>query len=231
VIALIVLTIATRGLFIAVSAQYADRAQPVINGGGLMDRLHLHNSAVQVKSVLDLELILYVVCGIAFIAWFARAYRNLRRTGLPDLRYPESWSILMWFLPVGNLIWPKAMANDIWRAGRSEAVQSPDGWQRLSVSPLVHVWWVIWILPTFLALAYSRLIFPSDPPTSTIDALNRLQQGLSVAQIAAVVDIVAAALAIAFVWQITRRQDRLTELLQVHGRVPASVEGAGVPPG
>jgi hypothetical protein len=141
VIGLLLVAAATRVFFVFVSEHYMGRAQAVIDGGGLMDRLRLHNAALQLESAVDLELITLVLAGAVFIAWFARAYKNLGRTGLTDLRYPESWSILMWFVPAGNLIWPKAIANDIRRAGRPQAVRNPACWHMLSVSSLVHVWW------------------------------------------------------------------------------------------
>src|SRR4051812_7498049 len=60
--------------------------------------------------------VVLVGASIAFIAWFYRAYMNIERLGARDLRASKGWSIGAWFVPILNLVRPKQLMDDIWRA-------------------------------------------------------------------------------------------------------------------
>jgi hypothetical protein len=57
-----------------------------------------------------------VLAGGLFIWWFHRAYKNLASLGATGLRYGAGWAIGGWFIPLANLVLPKRIANDLWRA-------------------------------------------------------------------------------------------------------------------
>ncbi len=62
------------------------------------------------------------VIGVGLLAvWTRRLYGNLRPLGFHELRFGEGWALGGWFVPVVNLVRPKQIVNDIWRAGESGA--------------------------------------------------------------------------------------------------------------
>jgi Domain of unknown function (DUF4328) len=89
-----------------VSASGPDTAvEELISIAEMMDLVAL----VQVASV--------IVGGVLFLAWFHRAYGNIRALGVSEPRYRRGWAIGAWFIPLANLVIPKQLANDLWRAG------------------------------------------------------------------------------------------------------------------
>src|SRR5688572_8913449 len=90
----------------------------------------------------------YLICIVAFLAWYGRAYRNLRRLGAQGLRYGNGWTIAYWFIPIANLFRPKQVVNDIWRASDPD-VPVPRGGTDTHVPALIHWWWAAWLISTF----------------------------------------------------------------------------------
>jgi hypothetical protein len=89
--------------------------------------------------------------GVGLLAmWARRLYANLRSLGVNELRFSEHWAIGGWFVPFLNLVRPKQIVDDIWRA--SDPVRRPEeAWDERPVSPLLHWWWFFWVvlwLPT-----------------------------------------------------------------------------------
>ena len=136
---------------------------------------------------------LLVATGIAFVAWFWRAYRNLDALDLPR-RYGAGWAIGGWVVPFLNFVRPKQVANDIWRSvvvAKSGASDEPGG------SILLGAWWLAWVGGTAL------VFFGRNGHERTVhDAL--LTNGLYLAR--DVVLVVGAVLAIFVVRVITRAQ-------------------------
>ena len=61
--------------------------------------------------------IVLLVCVGLLIAWTHRLYRNLEPLGFRELRFGSGWAVGGWFVPFLNLVRPKQIVNDIWRAG------------------------------------------------------------------------------------------------------------------
>jgi hypothetical protein len=142
----------------------------------------------------------YVLCTIAFLAWYGRAYRNLRRLGAGGLRWGNGWAIAYWFIPILNLFRPKQVVNDIWRAS------DPDGapgtaWSDGRVPALVHWWWALWLISSFA----ERILF-----RQSMEAGNSPSEFVSLSQTYIVwdlIDVIPAALAFLVVMKITARQE------------------------
>lgn len=142
----------------------------------------------------------FVVATVTFIVWFSRAYRNLEALGATGLRYGKGWAIGAWFVPFLNLVRPKQITNDIWRASDPEA--APDqgiDWREKSVPGFLAVWWGVWIVSISASNLAARLYFRGDDAEDirNADYLDLVSLGL---------DGVAAVLAILVASRITRRQ-------------------------
>lgn len=147
------------------------------------------------------QLAVFIAAVVFFIRWFHAAYSNLPALGQPNLRYGTGWAIGAWFVPILNLWRPKQIANDVWRGSTADAPPfAREAWKDVPVSGfLLHVWWAAWIATSIVGNAAGRAWWTGDTPEELKSAAQ-----LDIA--ASVVDIVAAALAIAVVRSLTARE-------------------------
>jgi hypothetical protein len=91
----------------------------------------------RVGTAATLILLAILVAGVLFIVWLFRVVRQLH-AGRPTMfRYRAGWAIGGWFVPLVNLVIPKQMVDDSWRAATDRAKPVP---------PLFHVWWAAYLL-------------------------------------------------------------------------------------
>jgi Domain of unknown function (DUF4328) len=105
------------------------------------------------RTALSRAVLLVDLVGIGLLAlWTRRLYRNLRPLGAGDLRFSDGWALGGWFVPFLNLVRPKQIVDDIWRA--SDPMRRPtEVWDQRPLSDLLHCWWFVWVvlcLPTLL---------------------------------------------------------------------------------
>lgn len=145
------------------------------------------------------EVVALVLSAATFLHWFRMAYRNLMALGVREreLRHSPGWAVGAWFVPFIAFIWPKQLANDIWRA--SDPEREPVVWPRRSVSPLLSWWWAAWLLSNLV----DRL---TNNAFDHVDDLNRLSGAHQQDITSLVVEIVAGFLAISVVRALTARQ-------------------------
>ena len=135
------------------------------------------------------------VTGVVFIAWTRCLYRNLASLSVFGLRFTEGWAVGAWFVPILNLIRPKQIVDDIWRAGAPPAPPTWR-WQYNAVPTLIHLWWASWITAMLLSLGVDNEPVELDEARGA--ALAELAAGVSLA--------IAAVLALNVVRALTRRQ-------------------------
>lgn len=143
------------------------------------------------------NLLLYVVMalsGIPFIAWFHRAYKNLPLLGISP-RFSSNWAIGCWFIPFANWVLPGMIGDEIWRAGRPQAsAPRAEDWN------LARIWWGVYIGSGLLGML---LLF-------AVRAAGSARGFAFVLALSAVMVVVSAVLAIAFVRRASERLDALS---------------------
>lgn len=87
----------------------------------------------------------YIIAGVLFLRWFYLAYRNLPSLGVSALYYRPIWAIVWFFVPILNLYKPYQMMSITWRASDPEPEYRGAAWRSATLTPLVGIWWVIWI--------------------------------------------------------------------------------------
>ena len=159
----------------------------------------------RVQTIARVEIGLYIVAGVLFIAWFRLAYKNVARLGVAGTRWSARWAVGGWFVPVLNLIRPKAMMNDIWRGSDPDL---PIGGTLSGGNPpwLYQVWWGVWIL----GWIGDRLTYRSFGNAQTLPALSTATVELTVSD---AVDLIGAVVAIAVVYSLTSRQRKRASAL------------------
>jgi hypothetical protein len=78
----------------------------------------------------------------AFLWWFSRSYRNLPVLGVRGLRFAPAWATGSWFLPLVNLVVPKELTDDLYRASDPDVPLLSSAWRQHTVPLHVHAWWV-----------------------------------------------------------------------------------------
>jgi hypothetical protein len=108
------------------------------------------------NGVATLITMLDLATNIAFLVWFRRAYFH---PALPAerLRFRRGLVVLSWFVPILNLIRPKQIMDDVWRASDPALLGSSAVPARKPVSMVVHMWWALWLVGTAFAFAESPL--------------------------------------------------------------------------
>ncbi len=155
-------------------------------------------SDAQTSTIATVELIAFIIAGICFIAWFRRAYSNLRLLGATTMRYAPGWAIGAWFVPILNLWRPKQIVNDIWRGSDPSHPGQQPLW-REPVSLLLWFWWGAWVLLFILNRAVAQE-WTSATSAHAIRSASRLDIATEITS------IIAAGLAIAVIRTLTKRE-------------------------
>jgi len=159
------------------------------------------------------QLVTLLAGAVAFMVWLHRAYGNLPTLGIVKPRYGRAWTIGAWFVPIVNLIIPKHLANDVWRAGDPDLTSGEPGWRKRRVATPVHWWWAAYLVGGALVRLGTSMLgnaagFEDARDAVIVDALG---QALMVAA------------ALAAIWVIrhsTQRQETRASALREAGVLP-----------
>jgi hypothetical protein len=161
-----------------------------------------------------IELAVLVLAAVLWLLWFARLHDDAGLMG--RVRYP-TWKVWGWLVPVISLFRPKQLMNDVWVASSPEG-----GSYSRTVSPLVHVWWALFILANVVARAGGALVgTPADTVESELAHLRAEAQGTIVSDVLWVVLSVVTVLLVL----------RVTARVEARGRALGLAPGGTAPPG
>jgi hypothetical protein len=171
---------------------------------GLVSEAEFNATGLRQGGVWLLQVLLWLLTGVAFIVWFHRAYRNLAGLGARSLRFTSGWAIGAWFVPVLNLVRPKQLMDDIWRATDPVLVGQPGvAWKQQPVSKMVLAWWAAYLganLTEAVAANLGQLV----PDATASEQLLYTTEAFMAADLLLVP---AALLAYVLVRQVTRREE------------------------
>ncbi|MFI8518367.1 DUF4328 domain-containing protein [Streptomyces sp. NPDC085481] len=138
---------------------------------------------------------LLVATATVFIIWFHRLRQNAE-VWAGDLQGRSTgWAIGAWFIPVANLVIPRGVAADIWRASRREPYAADGGGE----FALLNGWWTLFVLDALVGRVASRMYDKAD----TVDGIVTATGWLMTSDL---LNIAAAVLAILFVRKLTSMQ-------------------------
>ncbi|MEP7341060.1 MAG: DUF4328 domain-containing protein [Acidobacteriota bacterium] len=111
-----------------------------------------------------LQLLSYVATAVFFLIWIHRAYRNLPSLGVRRRQYSTGWAVGGFFVPFLNLVRPYEIVKEIWKGSNPDSAVPDDPsaqvpfttGQYASKSPLIGVWWGLWILSNMVSNAIFR---------------------------------------------------------------------------
>ncbi|PPK69456.1 DUF4328 domain-containing protein [Actinokineospora auranticolor] len=120
--------------------------------------------------------------GVAFIVWLWRARINAARVCDAPHRLRIRWSVLSWFIPIGNLWLPQMVLGDVWRASRPDTPARGGNLRKVRAGKLIGVWWALFLLTHAVDLAAVNLI-KDDSSVQTFERVffaNAASGGLAV---------------------------------------------------
>jgi hypothetical protein len=165
--------------------------------------------------------------GVLFVVWLWRAAKNNRAFGRPGALAP-GWAIGSWFIPLGSLVIPGVMVQQLWKGADSTVPRGDPGWRRAPANAQIWFWWVAYVAAQGLTFVGFTLAGQSDDPQGDItvaDLLSRIDDvhlGVTLFVAGQLLMIVAAALGAAMVVGLSRHQAEAAALLGSTGADGAS---------
>jgi hypothetical protein len=158
----------------------------------------LGNSDDRLEAIGAIGVVVFIATAITWLRWQYRAHANLTALGASSLRYTPGWAVGWWFIPFANFAQPYLTVRELHKASDPKA--GAIEWKAGRTSLLLPLWWGAWLGSIVLNSIARTLAVPED---ATLEQLIR-SDWFSVA--GAAVSMVAAALAIAIVRDVDRRQ-------------------------
>lgn len=154
-----------------------------------------HHADHEVAIAAVVDLLALVVVGILFLCWLHRLVSELHRLRPGVQRSSPGWAVGAWFVPFINLVVPKQVVNDMWRAS------TPAGPRESRPPTLLSLWWAGWLIQGAVAAVAVSMLHP-DTPSAVMhhDRVDALGHGI---------DLVVALLAIVVVHTLTARVDQI----------------------
>lgn len=182
-----------------------------IQAGGVITNAEAAANDTRQLIIGVLQIVVYLVTVVLFLMWIHRAHRNLPALGAQGLKYSPGWAVGGFFVPFLNLVRPFQVMKEIWKAsspghgvsdfaGTSGTLGvSGTSWQTAPVSPLLGLWWGVWLLSGVLGQVAVRL--------SSADTVEGLLTSSWMTLLSDAMGIVAAVLIILIIRQIDSRQE------------------------
>lgn len=173
-------------------------------------------SALQTQqNVAGLQAGATLAVGILTILWMRKLINNHRLLGRPGSKWGPGWAIGGWFVPPGAIYAvPWLIFKELWRGSDPSNVTNDPNWKSRPVSPLVHVWWVLYgFVPLAGALLTAGGALSSlrdATKTDDVDVAKMYTSNFSLQILVAVLSVVATVTYALLVQNLTRRQRALT---------------------
>lgn len=152
----------------------------------------------QTAVIGSLQLALLVLTGVLTLVWLHRAYVNAGRLG-SELPHRPGWAVWSWFVPVLNLVRPRRIIDQTWRASDPALpAWNAVAWSVAPTTPLILLWWLLFLFNSLLAQVASAQV-------DSVSAAS-VRDGYAVMLASDALDAVVAVLFAVIVWRLTARQ-------------------------
>lgn len=164
-------------------------------------------------NLVIVSLVLYIPCGITFLAWLSRSVDNVPVLGGGRPIATPRWSIGWWFIPFMSFWKPYQVVKDLNARMATGAVTG---------GALLLAWWLCFIVGNLVARFLARLPVPTD--------LEGLRTLLTVSTVSETMTLVAAGLGIYVIVHIQEQAELRAASMTAPPAAPVaaslSVEGA-----
>lgn len=137
------------------------------------------------------------------VIWFWQARTNAAVYAPDRMGLARGWAIGGWFVPLASMVLPYLVARDIHRGTTSGL---PD--RKESVGVATRVWWGFWVLSNLLFVIMDFQANNGDYSNDSVVYTRDLHDAAKTAVLAFPLGIIAGAVLLVFLWQVTRLQRR-----------------------
>jgi hypothetical protein len=130
-----------------------------VAAGALVDSAAATADDARTLQITLLQMLLYIVGGIATLVWIYRANRNAHLIGTLEMEMTPGWAAGWYFIPFLNLFMPLRAMREIWAASASAAPDAPAP-QAILIGP----WWAAWIGTNLTGLIAIRIASDAESP-------------------------------------------------------------------
>lgn len=85
---------------------------------------------------------------VLFLFFVFRARKNFEFLNVKNPEFSPTWAVSWFLIPFLNMIRPYAVMTEIWRASDPACLDELE-WKRAPVSPLLLVWWLLFVFAFF----------------------------------------------------------------------------------
>jgi hypothetical protein len=183
--------VAIVGVF--VSLDRAALASDFLDDPGSVTLSEANSADDRVEAVGLLGVGAVVITAIVWVVWFQRCYKNAQSMGALDLRFSSGWAAGAWFVPFLNLVRPKQIADDIWKATDPTLPLVPNREWIVKPRPrLLDFWWGFFVAGSII----SRIAFSAGNDTESLSTLRTLDRLSAFTDVVMIVAAVLAALVV-----------------------------------
>ena len=122
-------------------------------------------------------LLVFIISGFLILRWIHRANFNARQLGAQGMKFTPGWSIGYYFIPILTLWKPYQAMKEVWQASHN-----PSNWATEKVSPIVGLWWFLWITSNMLGQAIFRMSNSAKeiPELINLNIINQVSDVLDI---------------------------------------------------
>jgi|SRR5262245_26955173 len=107
-----------------------------------------------------LQIIMFLIVGVAFLQWIYYTNKNLHILSSQRMEFKPGWSIGWYFIPIANLFKPYQSMKELWRVSHKNEAAS---------YAIVKWWWFLWIVSNVL----DRLVFSLNTRAESVQDYRR----------------------------------------------------------
>jgi hypothetical protein len=177
----------------------SDIGQWMLLNGATIDPGEAEANDVRQGIIALVYFVVFIVTTVAFAKWIHRANLNSRGFGAKDMRFTPGWAVGYYFIPILNLVRPYQAMKEIWKISGN-----PRDWQNEKDSPILPIWWTLWILSAIVGQVAFRISMRAE-------TLDEMKTSTIFGILTSLVDAPLILVALLLTSRISKRQLRLTE--------------------
>jgi hypothetical protein len=186
-------------LAVGVICLFSDIAQLSLASSGSIAKENAESNDARQGMIGIIQLLTFIVTGIAFLMWIYRANLNATGFGAANMKFTPGWSVGYYFIPILCLFKPYQAMKETWQASTN-----PLAWNTQPGSSLLGWWWALWLISNVFGQLSFRLSLKVDSPSS-------LASATMASIMSTLVDIPLCLVAISLVSTIYKKQKALVE--------------------
>jgi hypothetical protein len=139
--------------WLAVGVQLANMRQLHVQlSGTVVDPQQMHQVRVALRIAQAVQVAVFGLTALAFLAWLYRLRVNLRTLGVRKLEFARHWSVLGFLVPALNFVRPYQVMSEVWSASEP-SVLDPFEWKSAEPPRILTLWWGSFVIAATLELA------------------------------------------------------------------------------